>query len=321
METSGVSVLDFGAVGDGVTDDAAAIQAAIDHAANVTVNREDAVVRFPGGHRDYAVGTTLNWPRGVSLVGGRGGRSGAWRFPQIKWVGAAGGTLISMSGSDNYYWTEARQLYFVGNQAAVGGDVTVIDANEQAGANWDTFSGFYDCQIGGAAIGIRLRKGPTNFHLERCRLDNLTHAVWIDTLNNTSIITMNRIEFDNGSAPAAGSLLKLPMTTVGGSFVLVSINDSRLEINGPINGLVEVDPHASLDGYLDVKFDTCWAQGGGAFNKPWVHLSDDKPLFVDATWINCRGQLTQLYGGAVTPIAGNALEQVTIVKDGTVTRL
>lgn len=59
-----VSVKDFGAVGDGVTDDTAAIQAAINAVAARTYG---GTVYFPAGQ--YAVTTTLTVPAKVSLLG------------------------------------------------------------------------------------------------------------------------------------------------------------------------------------------------------------------------------------------------------------
>ena len=59
-----VSVLDFGAVGDGVADDTAAIQAAHDYAATFTANGMPAVV-FPAGR--YAI-TSLTWSPLVRII-------------------------------------------------------------------------------------------------------------------------------------------------------------------------------------------------------------------------------------------------------------
>jgi hypothetical protein len=60
-----VSVKDFGAVGDGVTDDTAAIQAAVDY--GVTIK---GMVFFPAGK--YLVTDTINLPIGAQLVGETG---------------------------------------------------------------------------------------------------------------------------------------------------------------------------------------------------------------------------------------------------------
>ena len=78
------NVLDFGAVGDGVTDDSAAIQAAIDEAeANNGGN-----IYFPVGIYKLTTGLTI-LADDVSLIFETGA--------SIDWAGSATGTIITVS--------------------------------------------------------------------------------------------------------------------------------------------------------------------------------------------------------------------------------
>ena len=65
-----VSVLDFGAAGDGITDDTAAIQAAIDYAATVRGAQIGGEVFFDTG--TYLISSRINMPNRVGLRGANG---------------------------------------------------------------------------------------------------------------------------------------------------------------------------------------------------------------------------------------------------------
>lgn len=81
-----VSVKDFGAKGDGVTDDTAAIQAAIDYISNATVG----TVNIPAGI--YIISSTLTVTGKVSLVG-----EGMFETI-IRWAGVVGGKMLNQTG-------------------------------------------------------------------------------------------------------------------------------------------------------------------------------------------------------------------------------
>ena len=90
-----VNVKDFGAVGDGVHDDTAAIQAAIASIADV-----GGIVFLPSGK--YAISSTLILGNGtttsVSTQNGISVRGASAYSTSIEWVGAAGGQIAAIAG-------------------------------------------------------------------------------------------------------------------------------------------------------------------------------------------------------------------------------
>lgn len=93
-----ISFEDFGAVGDGTTDDAAAINAAITAAAGIFGGN---VYATQG--KTYAIGSVINVSsRGVVLVGHGGDVShdvgvNTGTAAKLKWIGSAGGTMVKFS--------------------------------------------------------------------------------------------------------------------------------------------------------------------------------------------------------------------------------
>tara|TARA_R110000868_G_scaffold358378_1_gene620099 strand:- start:300 stop:1694 length:1395 start_codon:yes stop_codon:yes gene_type:complete len=86
------NVLDFGAIGDGTTDDTAAIQAAI-----TFLGAGGGVVYFPVG--TYRISTTVSTPsssNGIVLLG-----SGL-RTTFLKWTGGASTMIFAHNGTDNF---------------------------------------------------------------------------------------------------------------------------------------------------------------------------------------------------------------------------
>lgn len=110
-----LSVKDFGAVGDGVTDDTAAIQAAIDATALY------GILTFPEGI--YVVSDTLNLPQSIGLVGGNIGSRGVQQAV-LKWS-VAGGTMFTVTPGAPGLGTSFKGIRFVNNNVA---DMTIIDA-------------------------------------------------------------------------------------------------------------------------------------------------------------------------------------------------
>lgn len=104
------NVLDFGAVGDGVADDTAAIQAAL--------NTGNAVYAPTG---TYAISATLRLAADGQIFFGDG--TGSTNEPArtiLKWIGALGGKMFSISNNTTQNWQNCtvRDMFFNGNSLA-----------------------------------------------------------------------------------------------------------------------------------------------------------------------------------------------------------
>ena len=118
-----VSVKDFGAVGDGTTDDTAAIQAAI------TANY-DGSIYFPPG--TYKVASTLNITDAISIYGaGRDATIITWTSTTLDVISVASATAVHFQG-----------IKFDGPASATAGAIITL-AHSGAGVNY--FSSFQDC--------------------------------------------------------------------------------------------------------------------------------------------------------------------------------
>jgi len=135
----------YNAVGDGVTDDAAAIQAAIDD-----VGANGAIFLDP--RRTYAIGTTLTYT-GASANAitffsdakpGRG-PSGA----MLKWIGAAGGDMVNLIGANGRF----ENIAFSGNATAKRG--IFADSPASSGLLFSdlVFEGFVGANSAGVQLG------------------------------------------------------------------------------------------------------------------------------------------------------------------------
>lgn len=121
-----VSVKDFGAVGDGVADDTAAVQAAIAFFATTR-----GTVYFPSGV--YLVSATINVPAGIRLLGESQGETvfgTPVRGSQILYLGT--GIAVSIDGA----LAGIEHMVVRGNAAAVGPTGILINGDGNAVESW-----------------------------------------------------------------------------------------------------------------------------------------------------------------------------------------
>jgi parallel beta-helix repeat protein len=140
----------FGAVGDGVTDDASAIQLAV----NASV---DKTLFFPAGI--YIVGTTINLPSNIRLAGDQG--HSIIKLKTQAWV-AANGLMFSLSVDTD---VQFDSLVFDGNKGNVGATRSpiIVVFNSQRITFEDCT--FQNCE----GICLNVSTNADDIRLENCR--------------------------------------------------------------------------------------------------------------------------------------------------------
>lgn len=150
-----VSVKDFGAVGDGVTNDIAAIQAAIDF-----LGSTPGVVHFPVGAYRINSKININGKRGIRLTG-TGPTNLGDLGTVIRWYGgASSGACMSMDGANEI---NVENLTFQYYTAAYDGNL--IDLDSSVGGA-DAFNiRFSHCAFNGSSASIDSAAALVNLRL------------------------------------------------------------------------------------------------------------------------------------------------------------
>ena len=143
-----VNVLDFGAVGNGTTDDAAAIQAAMDSVASLD---QALTVVFPVTTASYAISTTLIIKNSNLHLVGLGGRV------TIKYIGTGAAALPMVRAykdtdhaGENYQNVRLRNLKLDGNNLALRG-LDVYGFTRKCGAD--------ECSFTASVLPLKVRDG------------------------------------------------------------------------------------------------------------------------------------------------------------------
>lgn len=165
-----ISVKDFGAVGDGVTDDTAAIQAAITHVLTLARGGE---VRFPPG--TYKVGAQISIPKTP-------GKS-------VALVGSEGSEITNATGFTDY-------IFYIGGTSGAGGSgvtlhtMSFISNNTGRCAKLQNanLTRFVNCKFTAIYLGIELLSsyGVT---FERCVFDtSVAYCIYSSTSAHHTIL-------------------------------------------------------------------------------------------------------------------------------------
>ena len=185
------NVKDFGAIGDGITDDTAAIQAAL-NALKDTTNNPWSVLYFPAG--TYRITQQLTTDRtahndylGAQLIGEDPTTT------KILWDGAAGGTMLHWDA----WYDKISRLTFDGNSTSSAGIV-------RAGS-FSTYSELSDLQFqdfagGGIILGNGEGDGTAEVLITRSQFYRCDTAIATWNYNTLDIYIWHNYFEDNGIA-------------------------------------------------------------------------------------------------------------------------
>lgn len=176
-----VNVADFGAVGNGTTDNTVAFQAAIDYA----YNQAKSQVYVPDGN--YLIGATLHLRRGIVLQGS--GSFDSIHGSRLKRANGVNGPIIATTA----YFDSTTFTHFFGIQNFF------IDGNEAGQTAESPTIAFYGVFVGSFINNVALSNnyGP-GIRLEYA-FDVYINRVWISqTVTSTAAFVINTLNISGG---------------------------------------------------------------------------------------------------------------------------
>lgn len=217
---------DFGAKGDGSTDDGDAIQAALDAAEAVG---SGSVVFFPPG--TYRHTSQLRWKNGANLLAHGGTATVPSQLTRLLYDGPAlsdGAVYFDAEGATNVQFLRAEGVQFNANGKAE--HCIAFDA----GAKVDFGTHFTNCQfVGSTGDGLAFDGGVTNLHLSDVRWD-ACRGYCAAFAKGSDHITIDRFTADN----SGGSIGFFHLDNTGASnnhVQRVRISNARIEVNAAVS--------------------------------------------------------------------------------------
>lgn len=234
VDTGTYSVKAFGAKGDGVTDDTAAIQGAID-ACESRVNPNwpawsAGQVSFPAGR--YMVSSQLT-AKTCSWLGIGDPGTGV----QLMWNGPGSGLFVrkptAYSGAGAMFFSIQNMAFLAGGHQPE----SFLEIDDRV----DEFTKLDRVWFNGSTgDAVKLTGGWANLHWHRLRFDGIggfaINATVAPTQNGASFL-VDDFTYDNNPAPSAPGVFLFDNSTAGSAFAgVVRISNARIETNVPWAG-------------------------------------------------------------------------------------
>lgn len=261
-----VNVKQYGAVGNGITDDTTAIQAALN---------TGKTVWLPTG--SYAISATIRFASDGQIIYGDGtGNPSEPARARLKWIGASGGKMFSVSNGITENWQNCtlRDVHLDGNSLANIG--VECYASAVSGGAWR--NRFINVTISGL-VGAN----STGFHLGDGAFPNFAHDPEI-----TGCFVISAVR----GAYGTGAIHRFTNTTFSGcTNAVVGLAGSTWSFVGCVfSQSTQYDFTGSQ--ILNANFEGCWFEdsGSGIYNAAISHTVG----FFGCTLQTSSGNTTQL---------------------------
>ena len=280
------NVKDYGAVGDGTTDDAAAIQLAI------TAAGSDGVVYFPGA--TYAIGTTL------TLGGTNVLFCGPATLKALSALGS-GGIMLTITGTS----VTVRDLVFDQNSLTTGRSINITTATHTRLENLASENV--------QQAFVRLNGACTYTTIQGCYHSSAGYGVLVNDTNGATDLVVNDCTFIHPGSGAIGDAIEVNCPTNGFSNVTLT--------NNRIKDTFGVDSSAGIGiGLANVAYGVISGNVISGTQNDGIHVEDDSShiTIADNTLTGCVTSTTNSTGaialaGQVVDIAvtGNTINSTT----------
>jgi polygalacturonase len=284
-----VDVRAFGAIGDGVADDTATIQAAIDSFGQaVGQSASGGQVFFPSG--EYKITSTINVYSGIHIVGA------GTQATIIKCNSVGSGYAFKNVDNANFFSYHGLTINGGGTTTCKGG---IFIGNNSGGGGFSAYISVKDIDIQAftttAAIGINLAN-PSHCHLSNVNIFALadgsggaTALIIVANMTNAGVFSFDACKFgdwigtDNGLEIQSSSSSSASVSEVifNGCFFGGTIRSVRLKV-----------PSAPAGNHRNIKFNSCHCETN--------NTDADSDLMLIEACINLSINNCGLHGGGNT---------------------